>query len=181
MKRVPWRVFFVGLLLNAAAMAQSKTGDSLGDVARANHANQQAQEATGTTPKIITNQDLPPDPSGVPESSEPMTMVSGVKRYVDSGAEQRANQRLVAEQRAGAQWRERIQDQEARISDLQTRIDRVNESMHTALGTAQYEIPVSRYQSIRMERLAHMQEMLDQQQRRLAMMQDAARLTGMGQ
>jgi hypothetical protein len=32
-----------------------------------------------------------------------------------------------------------------------------------------------------MERLAHMQEMLDQQQRRLSMMQDAARLTGMGQ
>jgi hypothetical protein len=32
-----------------------------------------------------------------------------------------------------------------------------------------------------MERLAHMQEMLDQQQRRLTMMQDAARLTGMGQ
>jgi len=29
--------------------------------------------------------------------------------------------------------------------------------------------------------MAHMQQMLDQQQRRLAMMQDAARLTGMGQ
>jgi hypothetical protein len=141
MKRVAWRVFFVGLLLNAAAMAQSQTADSLGDVARANHAKQQAQEAAGTTPKIITNQDLPLDPSGVPESSEPMTMVSGV----------------------------------------QTRIDRANESMHAAVGTAQYETPVSRYQSIRMERLSHMQEMLDQQQRRLAMMQDAARLTGMGQ
>jgi hypothetical protein len=57
----------------------------------------------------------------------------------------------------------------------------VTESMHAAVGTAQYETRVSRYQSIQMERLAHMQEMLEQQQRRLAMMQDAARLTGMGQ
>jgi hypothetical protein len=32
-----------------------------------------------------------------------------------------------------------------------------------------------------MERLARMQEMLDQQKRRLAMMQDAARHAGMGQ
>jgi hypothetical protein len=181
MQRVAWRVFFVGLLLNAAAMAQSRSGDSLGDVARANHAKQQAEEAAGRVPKIITNQDIPSDSSGIPESSEPMTTVSGVKRSVDSYFEQRANQRLVAEQRAGAQWKARIEDQEARISDLQTRIDRVNKEMHAAVGTAQYETPVSRYQSIQMERLERMQEMLDQQQRRLAMMQDAARLTGMGQ
>ncbi len=181
MQRVTWRVIFVGLLLSAAAMGQSQTGDSLGDVARANHAKQQAQQAAGSTPKIITNQDLPSDPSGVPESLEPMTTVSGVKRSMDSYSEQRANQRLLAEQRTGEQWKARIQDQEARIADLRTRIDRVNESMHAAVGTAQYETPVNRYQSIQMERLAHMQEMLDQQQRRLSMMQDAARLTGMGQ
>jgi hypothetical protein len=172
-----WRVFFVGLLLNAAAVGQSQSGDSLGDVARANLAKQQAQQATGTTPKIITNQDLPSDPPGVPESSEPMTTVSGVKRSVDRYSEQR----LMAEQRAGEQWKARIQDQEARIADLQARIDHVNASMHAAIGTAQYDTPVSRYQSIQMERLARMQEMLDQQKRRLAMMQDAARHAGMGQ
>jgi len=183
MQRAAWRVFFIGLLLNAAAVAQSQSqaGDSLADISRANRAKQQGQEAAGAKPKIITNQDLPSAPSGIPESVEPMTTVSGVKRSVDIYSEQRANQRLVAEYRAGEQWKARIQDQEARIADLQTRIDRVNESMHAAVGTAQYETPVSRYQSIRMERLAHMQEMLDQQQRRLSTMQDAARLTGMGQ
>ncbi|MGA7301387.1 MAG: hypothetical protein WBX10_13840, partial [Candidatus Sulfotelmatobacter sp.] len=64
---------------------------------------------------------------------------------------------------------------------LQARIDRINQSMHAAVGSAEYQTPVNRYQSIQMERLAHMQEMLDQQQRRLTMMQDTARLTGMGQ
>jgi len=181
MQRVAWGVLFVGLLLNAVAIGQSQSGDSLADVARANHAKQQALEAAGTAPKTITNQDLPSDPSGIPESMEPMTTVSGVKRSVDSYSEQRANQRLFAEQRAGEQWKVRIEDQEARITDLQTRIDRANRAMHAAVGTAQYDTPVNRYQSIQMERLAHMQEMLDQQQRRLAMMQDAARLTGMGQ
>jgi len=181
MHRLAWQVFFVGLLLSAAAIGQSQSMDSLGDVARANRAKQQALEASGSTPKIITNQDLPSAPSGIPESSEPMTTVSGVKRSVDSYSEQPGNQRLVAEQRAGEQWRARIQDQEARIADLRAHIDRVNASMHAAVGTAQYDTPVNRYQSIQMERVAHMQEMLDQQQRRLAMMQDAARLTGMGQ
>lgn len=183
MQRMAWRVFIVGLLLllSAAAIAQSQSGDSLGDVARANHARQQAQEATGTTPKVITNQDLPSAPPGIPESSEPMTTVSGVKRPVDPYTERQANQRLFAEQRAGELWKTRIQDQEARIADLQARIDRVNESMRAAVGTAQYDTPLSRYQSIQTERLAHLQEMLDQQKRRLAMMQDAARRAGMGQ
>jgi hypothetical protein len=185
MQRVAYGFFFVGLLLNAAAFgqsqSQSQSGQSLGDVARANHAQQQAQEASGIKPKMITNQDLPSDPPGVPESSEPMTTVSGVKKSANSYADQRSNERLVAEQRAGGQWRARIQDQEARIADLQSRIDRVNGSMHAAVGTAQYDTPVSRYQTIQMERLAHMQEMLDQQKQKLATMQDAARHAGMGQ
>jgi hypothetical protein len=178
MQRVAWQVFFVGLLLSAVAVGQSQTGDSPGDVAPANHAPQPAQGATGTTPKVIANQGPSSDPRGVPEFLEPMTTVSGVKRSADSYWEQRGTQRLVAEQRAGEQWKARIEDQEARIDDLQTRLNRVNE---LAIGTAEYDTPVNRYHSIQMQRLAHMQETMDQQQRRLSMMQDAARLTGMGQ
>jgi len=181
MQRVAWRVLVVGLLLNAAAFGQSPSGDSLGDVARANRAKEQAQETSGAKPKVITNQDLPSEPPGVPESSEPMTTVSGVKRSVDRYSEQRQNQRLVAEQRIDQQWKARIQEQEARIADLQARIDHVNEAMHAAVGTVQYDSPVNRYQTIQTERLARMQEILDQQKRRLAMMQDAARHAGMGQ
>ncbi len=181
MKRVAWAIFFVGLLLNAAAIGQSQAGNSLADAARANRAKQQAEQAAGSTPKVITNLDIPSAPPDIPESSEPMTTVSGVKQFAESYSDQHANQRLLAEERSGQYWKPRIENQEARIADLQARIDRVNQSMHAAVGTAQYETPVNRYQSIQMERLAHMQEMLDQQQRRLTMMQDAARLTGMGQ
>ena len=47
MQRLAWCAFFIGLLLNAAAIAQSQAqaGDSLADIARANRAKQQGQEA----------------------------------------------------------------------------------------------------------------------------------------
>jgi hypothetical protein len=177
MQRVAWRIFLVGLLLSAAATGQSQSADSLGDIARANHAKLQAEQATGVPPKVITNQDLPSAPPGVPESLDPMTTVSGVKKSIDRNSEQR----LVAEQRVGAQWRARIQDQEARVADLQWRIDHLNESMHAVIGTAQYDTPVNRYQSIQLERMAYLQQTLDQQKRKLALMQDTARHAGMGQ
>lgn len=174
--------FIVALLLTGVALAQSDSGSSLGDLARANRAKQQADQASGITPKVITNQDLPADPPGLPESSdsEPMTTVSGVahsNRYED----QRLSNRLLAEQRNGDQWKARIQEQEDRIADLQARIDHVNSSIRAAVGTAQYDTPANRYQAIQTERLARMQQNLDQQKRKLAAMQDAARRAGMNQ
>jgi len=171
--------FVATLLLSTAALAQSASGDSLGDVARANRAKQDAQQATGTTPKVITNQDLPADPPPVaqPSDSQPMTMVSGVTKS-DRIADQRLSNRLLAQNRTAQQWKVRIQDQENRITDLQARIEHVNASIHQAVGTAQYDTPANRYQAVQTERLARMQEQLDFEKRKLGMMQDTARRAG---
>jgi chromosome segregation ATPase len=187
MHRVLSRGLIIALLLNGAVFAQaqseqSQSEQSLGELARAHRANEQAREAAGAVPKEITNQDLPSDSEAITETktSEPMTAVSGVikpSRYED----QRLSNRLEAEQRAAGQWKSRIQEQENRIADLQARIDRVNASVRAAVGTAQYEGPANRYQAVQSERLAAMYETLEQQKRRLAMMQDAARRAGMGQ
>jgi hypothetical protein len=176
------RSFFITLLLSGAVVAQSQPEPPLGDVARANRAQQQAREADGSMPKVITKENLPADPPGVPPStsSQPMTMVSGVKRS-DRNADERLSKRLQAEQRTGEQWKTRIEEQQNRIADLQAQIDRVNASIHSAVGTAQYETPVNRYQAIQMERLAAMQENLDQQKRRLDIIEDAARRAGVDQ
>jgi hypothetical protein len=170
------------VLLLSAAAALAQSGDSLGDIARVNRAQQQAQEASGSAPKVITNRDLPSASTGIPESdpSDPMTEVSGVYRPDRYGDQQLSN-RLAAEQRTAGQWRARIQSQEYRIADLQSRIDHVNAAMHNSFGTAQYDVPVNRYQAVQMERLGMMQQMLDQQKRKLAMMEDAARRAGMGE
>jgi hypothetical protein len=176
-----WTSIFA-LLLSGAALAQSQSGESLADIARANRAKQQVQEASGSVPKVITNRDLPSSSSGIPESnpSDPMTEVSGVDRP-DQYADRQLSNRLAAEQRTAGQWRARIQDQENRIADLQSRMERVNAAIHNSVGTAQYDAPVNRYQAVQTERLAMMQQILDQQKRRLAMMEDAARRAGMNQ
>ncbi|MGA7755993.1 MAG: hypothetical protein WCB05_24405 [Candidatus Sulfotelmatobacter sp.] len=171
--------FAIALLLSAASFGQS--GQSLGDIARANREKQSAQEASGVTPRVITNKDLPAAPPAVEEasSSQPMTTVSGVQRSFEGRASnQRFDEKSLAEQRAGEQWRSRIQEQQDRIAGIQARIDHLNASLHPA-GSAQYEGPYNRYQAIQMERLAQMQEMLDQQTRRLSAMQEAARHAGM--
>lgn len=179
MDRLLSRSFIIVLLLSGAVFAQSQPGPSLGDIARANRAKQQAQEAAGTMPKVITNRDLPANPPGVPESSEsePMTTVSGVER-ADLYSEPHMGNRMFSEQPAGGQWRNRIQEQESRIADLQSRINAMGRS---SAGTAQYYTPGNRYQANQTQRLARMQWMLEQQKQRLEMMQDAARHAGVNQ
>jgi hypothetical protein len=186
------------ILLGTSVFAQSQSGDSLGDVARANRANQQAQESVGATPKVITNQDLPANPPGVLQAStsDPMTTVSGVTKSDSypvqplnrrqmggqrSYPDQPLSHRQMGGQRGGEQQKERIQNQENRIENLQARIDRMNASMHTNGGTAQYEGPGNRSQAIQMQRLAMMQDMLARQKRILEMMQDADRRSGVNQ
>jgi hypothetical protein len=180
MYRIFLKSLAIALLLNATSFAQS--GQPLGDVARGNREKQAVQEAAGTMPVVITNKDLPPAPPAVQEAgaSQSMTMVSGVNRSLEGrSSDQRFAEQNLVEQRAGEQWRGRIQAQESRIADLQVRIDQTNASMHPAGGSAQYEGPYNRYQARQMQRMAQMQEMLDQQRRRLYMMQDAARRAGM--
>lgn len=169
----------VVLLLGATALAQS--GPSLGDIARANREKQQAQQTNGTLPKVITNSDLPADPPGVPESdpSEPMTMVSGMSHSFENRSyDQRFAEQDRTQLRAGEQWRERIQNQEGRIAELQARIEQMNASMRNS-GSTIFEGPYNRYQARQMQHIAQMQEMLDVQKRRLVMMQEAARHAGM--
>ena len=182
MHRLLSKTFIIALLLSGAAFAQSQPADSLGDIARTNRASKQAQDASGTTPKVITNQDLPAGSKEVPQpdTSDTMSQVSGVVKS-DRYADQRLSNRLASEQRNADQWRSRIAEQENRVADLQARIDHLNQSMNKAVGTAQYDTPPTRYQAMQAERLAMMQQNLDQQKRRLEMMQDAARRAGMDQ
>ena len=174
-----YRIFFkslaIALLVSAASFAQS--GQSLGDIARENREKQASQEASGVTPRVITNKDLPAG-SQMPEAnlSEPMTQVSGVSRPSGGRSYDRLADQNYGGQRASEQWRGRIQEQESKVADLQARIDQMNASMRNG---AQFEAPYNRNQARQMQRLAQMQDMLDQQKRRLYMMQEAARRAGM--
>jgi hypothetical protein len=195
MRRMFWRISVLALL-SATAFGQS--GQSLGDIARANREKQQEEQVAGNTPKVITNQDLPASSSsGIPaeDPSDPMTTVSGVKRNFRAyaGGYQNGNQRYgnrpfgqpgmssqyAGGQYAGDQLRGQIRQQENRVAELQARIDHVSATMHPNGSTVQYDGPLNRYQAIQSQRIEIMQQMLDQQRQKLAMMQDEARHQGM--
>jgi len=161
-------LFFV----NLSVYGQSQ---SLGDVAREYREKRDAEQAAGVQPKTYTNQDLPPAPPGSAEPAQalPEPRDPAMNRSFDD----RSDQRRFAQQHAAAEWRNRIQAQENMVADLQARIDQLNAMIHP--GTAQYDAPFTRSQTLGMQRLQQMQRRLDWEKQRLEQMQDGARHAGM--
>ncbi len=168
---------FLRILLTAQLLCLTAYGQSLGQVARENQQKKVAEDASGAQPKVFTNKDLPKDPEanpGTPEAPLRADVVASSKADDYRSAEQR-----VAEQRATEQWRRQILAQESKIASLQARIDQLNASIRAAGGNVQYEGPYNRYQARQLERVAQVQQQLDERKRTLDGMQEAARRAGM--
>jgi hypothetical protein len=168
------KIFAIALLMNLTAHAQS-----LGEIARQYREQQNAQEASGVPPRVITNKDLGEGPEGSPEARQMQREADGGSPFERRSAENdhRPGQQFLQEQRAGEQWKSHIREQENRVENLQARIGQMNASIRSAGGSAQG--PYNRYQGRQLERLTQMQLQLDEQRRRLDQMQDAARRAGM--
>jgi hypothetical protein len=176
MRRIFWNFAIIGALMTGAAQGQTQ---SLGDVARANRDKQQAEQASGTQPRVFTNADLPANPPGTPESQAQAESTPAASSHPseDRGTERVAAARDQALQRAGAMWRARIAAQEQRIASLQARIDRLSSLNQAPGGGAQYQGPYQ-YQARQLQREAFLQQQLEEQNRELVAMQDAARRAG---
>ncbi|MGA2021698.1 MAG: hypothetical protein ABSH02_13990 [Candidatus Sulfotelmatobacter sp.] len=176
MRRMFLKIFAVALLMNLAAHAQS-----LGEIARQYREQQNAQEASGVQPKVITNKDLGEGPDGSPDARQTQRAMASAdgsafdRRFAEIG--HRSEQQSLQEQRAGEQWKSLIREQESRVENLQARIDQINASIRSGGGSAQG--PYNRYQGRQMGRLAQMQLQLDEQRRKLDQMQESARRAGM--
>lgn len=200
MQRMFLRMLAIALLVNMAAY-----GQSLGDIARENREKKNIDDPSAAPPKVITNKDLPKDPNAnqAPSDATPETNTvasSGIdgsaaqgsaeqnsadRRSADQrsaelrSANQRSAQQQLAEQRAADQWRRQILAQKYKMAMLQARIDVINASIRSANGSAQYEGPANGYQARQMHQVAQIQQRLDEQQRKLEQMQEAARRAGM--
>jgi hypothetical protein len=184
MRRISSQSFYVRILLtilatlllsNPAVYAQS-----LGDVARENR-EQKAVEASTTPPKVITNATLPKDPNASPSAGESQPQTTSPPASADSS--RKAARQRAAEQRAAQQWKQRILAQENTIANLRLRIDRLKASIHFVDENTTYDyyagVAHNRYEARQLERLAQMQQQLDQQKKKLEDMQEAARHAGM--
>jgi hypothetical protein len=103
-------------------------------------------------------------------------------------AEQRAAQQRVNEQHATAQWRKKILQQEQTVAGLRMRVDTLKASIrfvdpnrYGTGSTSDYYagLNYNRGEARQLQRLAQMQQQLDEQRRKLEDMQEAARHAGM--
>jgi hypothetical protein len=172
MQRVSLRVFGLVLLLNLAAY-----GQSLGEVARENREKQSLEGPSTTKPTVITNTDLQKEHNANEESNDVSSSREGSpgNKTVRTGpAEQHS-----AELRAAEKWKRQILAQEDKIADFQARIDQLNASIRSSKGTAQFEMPTSRYEVRQLDRIAEITLQLNSQKRKLVEMQESARRAGM--
>jgi hypothetical protein len=158
-------------------MASAAYGQSLGDVARENREKQNAEDASGVQPKVITNANLPKDPTPNQGSHETPPAVSAATS--NQAADRRSSQQRSAELRAAEQWKRQILVQKIRIATMQARIDQLNTSIHSPNGSTQYDGPYTRNQARQLQRVALIQQQLDEQKRKLDQIQEAARHAGM--
>src|SRR5260370_12013765 len=173
-ERVMQRMFLkmtIALLMSSAVY-----GQSVGDVARAS-GEKKSEDASGGQPKLITKGDLPKDPDA---NQEPRQEPSGTGAAASSkAADHRSAEKRLAEQRAAEHWKRQILAQKNKMATPQARIDQLNASMQSAFGTVRTEAPNKRYHARRLQRVAQIQQQLDEQKRELDEMQDAARHGGM--
>ncbi len=180
MQRTFLKIIAIAILMNLAAY-----GQSLGEIARENREKQEAQEASGVRPRMITNKDLPENPEGYQQPPEPQPGAEAPNAAVDQRfAEHRFAEQRFAEQRPGeedaaGQWKRQISTQQNRMANLQARIDQLNASLHFPGRSAQFEGPSNRYQARQLQLVEQMQQRLDEQKRILCQMQEAARRAGM--
>ncbi len=179
-------VVLIVLVMTFPAHAQS-TPEPLGDVARENREKKSAA-APAQPPKVITNRTISKDPEAitVPATSEHQAQTA-LSQPLSESSKQAARQRS-AEERVAQQWKQKIQLQENTIANLRMRVDKLKASIHFVdpnnyhpydYYSAYAGVEENRYQARQLERLAQMQQQLDQQRKKLEDMQEAARHAGM--
>lgn len=175
MLRVSGRKLFVVPITTLVLLASAAVyGQSLGDVAREDR--EKKAEATATAPpKVITDADLAkgaqaPEETGAPAKAQPASGKTGAgKSLATSPLDPRAEQ-----------WRRQILAQKRTVATLEKRLARFQASLSPmdASAIARGDI-LSRNQAAEQERLARVQEQLDEQRAKLLEMQEEARRAGM--
>jgi hypothetical protein len=179
-RRLMQRMFLKTLAI-ALLMASTAHGQSLGDVARENREKQNAEDASGVQPKMITNASLPKDPTPNQGSHEitPAVSAATTNQAADRRSlDRRSAQQRLAEQRAAEQWKRQILVQKIKMATMQARIDQLNASIHSPNGSTQYG-PYTRNQARQLQRISQIRQQLDEQKRKLDQIQEAARHAGM--
>jgi hypothetical protein len=150
-------------------------GQSLGDVARESR-EKKAEAAATKPPKVITDGDLPKDATGPDKTMSSKAQTASSPKAGTSGAASASP----TDPRAAERWRTQILAQKRAVATLEKRLARFQASLSSvdADAIARGEI-LSRSQALEQERLAQVQEQLEEQRAKLLELQEDARRAGM--
>lgn len=170
-------IVWVVAMASFAMMVHAQEATSLGDAARqARHQKQQTKETqtksgqTTKKPRVITDEDVLH--SG-PEENAPTAPASGSSGGISTPP---AAGKLSAEE-----WRSKIQAQSDSIANLQSSMDKLNQSVQFAPGNCVSGcVQWNERQMQKQQEVDRMQQELKQQQKQLEEMQEAARQQGYG-
>ena len=151
-------------------------GQSLGDVARENR-EKKAEAPPTANPKVITDGDLPKDARA---SEQPATSSKAQTAFSANTGTGNAAPTSPPDPRAAEQWRKQILAQKRTVATLEKRLARFQASLSSvdASAISRGEI-LSRSQALEQERMAQVQEQLEEQRAKLLEMQEEARRAGM--
>ncbi|MBI3478309.1 MAG: hypothetical protein HY010_21470 [Acidobacteria bacterium] len=161
------RTLAIGILF---AVSSAALGQSLGDAARQ---NRQKEKTSAKAPKkVITNDEIPESPTPTSNSSA----------HESSGkADTNSSSPSPSTSRSAREWRSIIIAQMDRIDDLQAQINKLSESIHFVTANAYVNgAEYNQYQVKKQQEVKNLQKQLEEQHKKLAELQEAARKDGMG-
>jgi hypothetical protein len=200
MRRSALLVFVLALSLRCViANAQDQDSPSLADVARQSRTQKQQKDArdaqakdaatrdaskatsasdavskTAVAPKashVITNEDLP-EATVSPAPSASTSKASSTTNLAPGGSQR---------QELAEQFKSRIQDQKKAITELQNQIAAVSDSIHYAGGNCVANcVQWNEHQQQKQQEVDTMKAQLEEAERRLDQMREAARKEGFG-
>jgi hypothetical protein len=197
------RRFLVFLAVTAfswVCLAYGQDSQSLGDVARqsrlqkqqkdaqakdapAQNSNKDASSKAASGPDATAKDAQPPKAPHVitndeiPEHVGPTGTARGPQTYSAPDAPANSGNRDARAE----QWKSQIQNQKAAIASLQGEIASLNESVHYAGGNCVANcVQWNERQKEKQDRVAAMQQQLEEQQKRLEDLQESARKQGFG-
>jgi exonuclease VII small subunit len=170
--RCPHKIAILFGLLFALLVA-GYAQEPLGDVARKSREKQKAKEAQ-TARKVVTDEDMPQHPESTADSSA--ASPSGNIEQPDATA---SSQPAAAQ--SADQWEAMIQAQKSSIANLQSQIDKLNDSIHFVQANLYINgVQYNQHQHEKQQQVERMQKQLDGEKQKLEDMQEAARQAGFG-
>ena len=148
-------------------MAGTGYGQSLGDVAREQRQKQQANNSLAPS-KVITNDDLDEVPNGSPKAADE------AKKQDDPHAKPLGS-------KTAEQWKAEIEAQKTAITNLQSRIDKVNSSVRFSRTSQTWNaVRNNERQEQKLDNVQQMQTQLAEAQKKLEQLQESVRREGFG-